>query len=348
MKPDDLLKFINEIDLNNLRHVIVIGIIVLSYMGHHISSLNASNIELMFMKDKDLRIRTLLVCFILCISFIMCNWILLTNTLFVLFEIILFIVAFILYILGFTSNTKLKRLSEKLHKNINQVKKYNTELKTNETIIQKFRDNIEKDQRKVEELQIQPEIHNIRIEKYNDLIIKRQKRLKKFENVKKQYQKSLSKSEKKIRKYKKDFIKKQSKKEIFNKSRMFTIQYSVVILLIPIILTFIYILKSNVSLYSLSVIGAVLETLMILLISDDLSPEYDVILSKKNKQLYVYKKINENYLLCGDKKTMSESSNITIIPLTELYEHKYSIQKTKLLEDNDNINDVLDEENVNN
>lgn len=218
MKPDDLLKFINEIDLNNLRHVIVIGIIVLSYMGHHISSLNASNIELMFMKDKDLRIRTLLVCFILCISFIMCNWILLTNTLFVLFEIILFIVAFILYILGFTSNTKLKRLSEKLHKNINQVKKYNTELKTNETIIQKFRDNIEKDQRKIEELQIQPEIHNIRIEKYNDLIIKRQKRLKKFENVKKQYQKSLSKSEKKIRKYKKDFIKKQSKKEILVKS----------------------------------------------------------------------------------------------------------------------------------
>lgn len=96
-----------------------------------------------------------------------------------------------------------------------------------------------------------------------------------------------------------------------------------IIVAIPMLCGIVKISK-ELDLIIISLIGALVETTILILINNGFKPEKSRILIKNNKKsLYVYRKLNDEYILCGDSNKIEDASKVVSVKISDILEQKY-------------------------
>lgn len=111
------------------------------------------------------------------------------------------------------------------------------------------------------------------------------------------------------------------KKEDENKKQDLDFQIFIIGICFSIVIYFLSFL-SKINVYSLAVIVSVAETVVIQLFYDASGTKKSKIvinIEKNGEVLYVYKKVSEDYLLCGNDSDMKQASKIVAVKVEKLY-----------------------------
>lgn len=123
----------------------------------------------------------------------------------------------------------------------------------------------------------------------------------------------------------------KKKEGIKNKKQNYNFQLMMLIIIFSILIYFVSTI-AKINIYSLSVIASVAETVVLLLYIDGTQPKKSRIVihdEKSGKVLYVYKKVNEEYLLCGDFSDMEQANKIIAFKIEKLYSEDYYLTLNK-------------------
>lgn len=85
-------------------------------------------------------------------------------------------------------------------------------------------------------------------------------------------------------------------------------------------------LLTGINKYSLTLLATLAEVFVLILVMGAFGPKKSHIAIKKqdgSETLYVYRKINKEYLLCGDSNLMETSDRIITIPITDIFHQEY-------------------------
>lgn len=114
------------------------------------------------------------------------------------------------------------------------------------------------------------------------------------------------------------FSKKEDKRNI-----ILWCQYIEIVVGIPIIIGFVTINK-QINLVTTAIMSSIVETIFILFLFHGFKSETSIImLSCNNEKYYVYGKIGDGYLLCGEKNKMSDAQKIFLVDINDIYSKKY-------------------------
>lgn len=307
MDINKIIKLANEFDMKNIRHVFLLVILALPYLIKYIKVLNSTNIEMMFMNEKDSNKKLLAISFILFICLFFTNCFLISFPFYVLIEIFVFVIVLIVYYFAYNSVNKVTLLNQRINKSNNKrvrllSKLQNVDCCTSELI------------KKLRRSQAYTKINKKKIKKINEKILINIDKL------------SLA----------------YSSKGYFSKSSLFTIEYTLIVLLFPIVLSSCVLYTQSIPWISLSLVGTLVETIIVVLIAEDINSDFDIILFNSYKNLFVYRQINDKYLLCGDSNRMAEATKMSVVPLEDIYNQKYYIKRVRHI-DNANIQELKDE-----
>lgn len=86
----------------------------------------------------------------------------------------------------------------------------------------------------------------------------------------------------------------------------------------------------DINIFSMAIIGALIETSFLLLMINGINVNIkNVIIQNKNEKFYVYRKIDDNALLCGDAKVMNDAKQIVAIDIKEILNRNYYLYLEK-------------------
>lgn len=103
----------------------------------------------------------------------------------------------------------------------------------------------------------------------------------------------------------------------------------VIMIFAPMLIGYIS-LDNNISVISIAVIGSLVETALIWLLYNGFTPQINnLMIWNEEKKLFLYKKIDDEYLLCGYDKIMRDSDKIVIVKLQEILDGTYYLMFDK-------------------
>lgn len=82
---------------------------------------------------------------------------------------------------------------------------------------------------------------------------------------------------------------------------------------------------------SLAILGTLAETILIFLASNGFRKDYSniKIVNNKNQEYYLLVKIDDKRIICGDKKTINDSSKLIIIDVENILNGTYYMVPVK-------------------
>lgn|GEM_PF-6253478 len=112
----------------------------------------------------------------------------------------------------------------------------------------------------------------------------------------------------------------------------FLVNYALIVLLSSIISISFYLYIPQIKIILIATFSSLIETAVLMIKFDEISPDYCILIFNPYNKFYFYKKINDDYILCGDSVSRSEANKLTVLPLSDLYEQKYNIKILKDIE----------------
>lgn len=100
--------------------------------------------------------------------------------------------------------------------------------------------------------------------------------------------------------------------------------------------------RNDINILSSSIIVSLFETVILILMFDGFRTEKSkIIIRNKKEKYYFFRKIDEDYLLCGDKNTISDVENVKIIRKKDIIDGKYHVEIEKDKQKIENIYDNI-------
>lgn len=105
-------------------------------------------------------------------------------------------------------------------------------------------------------------------------------------------------------------------------------KYFSIILTTTAIITFAISTMFNINLISCSILGALVEVFIVAITFFNAGAiRSTFILNVENEKWYVFKRMNEEYLLCGNENNINDATKIKLLPIAYIVEQKMCFEK---------------------